>query len=153
VSFADLVAATRDELESLYAGTGAIELPRGTYEGRHLLWLDTPAARHHVLRPVEELFFARLPWFIDFDRGFWFWFDRRLPVGHFSASVGPSRWREAETIRMLYDDWRLPGFVNQWLYDEVKPLGPQLGLGMGGISARRGVGEQFFFALRRVKSG
>jgi hypothetical protein len=35
------------------------------------------------------------------------------------------------------------------LYDEVKPLGPDLCLGIGGINARVGRGDHFFFALAR----
>jgi hypothetical protein len=149
-SFADLKRAAPRELEELYVRSGGVSVPKGVFRGRHLVWLDTPAAHDPVLRPVEELFFRRLPWFIDFDRKCWFWFGRRYRVGHFSPSVGPSRWRDAETIRMLYDDRHLPGFVNQWLYDEVKPIGDDVCLGMGGVSGRRGAGEQFFFALRRV---
>ncbi len=150
-SFHELSQATREELENHYQRADEVRVPTGVYEGRHLVWLDTKAAHDPILRPVEELFFVKLPWFIDFDRKCWFWFHRRLTVGHFSPSVGPSRWRDAVTIRMLYDDRRLPGFLNQWLYDEVKPVGPDLCLGMGGVSARKGVGEQFFFALRRVR--
>lgn len=125
-------------------------MPKGVFRGRHLSWLDTPAARDPILRPVEDLFFARLPWWLDFDRQQWFWFARALGVGHFHPSVGPSRWRDTETLRLLYDDRRLPGFVNAWLYDEVKPLGDELCLGLGGISGPRDRGDQFFFALERI---
>lgn len=141
--------ATRADLEELYARSGPVYVPRGLFRGRHLLWLDTPAARHPVLRPLEELLFVRFPWCIDFDRKKWVYFDAPFGLAHFSASIGPSRWRDAETIRMLYDDRLLPGFANQFLYDEVKPLSDDLCLGMGGISAGRGRGEQFFFALSR----
>lgn len=127
-----------------------VEVPSGIFRGQLLMWLETPAATHPVLRPIEELMFARLAWWVDFDRQCWFWFDPRLAVGHFEPSVGPSRWRNGETIRFLYDDRRLPGFVNQFLYDEATPLSDELCLGLGGISAGRGRGEQFFFALQRV---
>lgn len=148
-TFRDLKAATLSELEAWYGSDGQVAVPRGVFRGRHLLWLDTPAARHPLLRPLEELVFARLPWRIDFERRLWFWLDLPLGVGHFSPSVGPSRWRDANAVRLLYDDRRLPGFMNLFLYDEVKPLTQDLCLGLGGISAGRGRGEQFFFALTR----
>lgn len=150
MTWSALSDASVTELESLYARAGDIRVPVGCFAGRHLAWLDTPAARHALLRPIEQLFFADLPWTIDFARRRWFWLQKRVGIGRFFASVGPSRWRDTETIRLLYDDPLLPGFVNLWLYDEVKPLGDDLCLGLGGISARRGVGEQFFFALRRI---
>ncbi len=149
-SLHELSRATRADLEELYARSAPVQVPTGVFRGLHLMWLDTEAARHPVLRPIEELVFARLPWSLDFDRRRWYWFQARFGVGHFSPSVGPSRWRDAETIRMLYDDRALPGFVNQFLYDEVKPLSDDVCLGLGGISAGRGKGEQFFFALGRV---
>lgn len=149
-TWTQLQHATVADLEALYRAPNEVHVPNGSFAGRHLIWLDTRGANHPVLRPVEQLFFADLPWVIDFDRRRWFWFQRRFGVGRFSTSVGPSRWRDAETVRMLYDDPLLPGFVNLWLYDEVKPLDHDLCLGLGGFSARRGVGDQFFFALRRV---
>jgi hypothetical protein len=148
-SFQELCHAERDELEACYARASALDVPRGVFRGRHLMWLDTRAARHPVLRPVEELVFARLPWRIDFARRRWYWLGAPVGFGHFSPSIGPSRWRDTETVRMLYDDRALPGFVNQFLYDEVKPLSADVCLGLGGISAGRGKGEQFFFALQR----
>jgi len=151
-SLHQLTRATRADLEELYARSGPLSVPTGVFHGHHLMWLDTPAARHPVLRTLEELVFARLPWTLDFDRRRWFWFDVPLGLAHFSPSIGQSRWRDAQTIRMLYDDRALPGFVNQFLYDEVKPLSDDVCLGMGGISAGRGKGEQFFFALSRAGS-
>ena len=148
-TFDQVCRATPAELETLYAEQCPVAIPTGVWRGRHLMWLDTEAARHPILRPLEELVFARLPWSIDFDRRRWFWLGMPIGVGHFSPSAGPSRWRDAETLRLLYDDRALPGFVNQFLYDEVKPLSDELCLGLGGISAGRGKGEQFFFALTR----
>jgi len=150
VSWEELRGADASDLEKLYRDVGVSRVPRGIFAGRHLAWVETRDPTAPLLRPVLELFFRRLEFHIDFDRSQWFWFARSLGVGHFSPSIGPSRWRDTETIRMLYDDRRLPGFVNQWLYDEVKPLSDDLGLGLGGISRRRGEGERFFFALRRI---
>ena len=44
---------------------------------------------------------------------------------------------------------RLPRFVRDMLYDEVKPLSERLILGIGGINRGRGEGEHLFFALER----
>ncbi|PKN31442.1 MAG: hypothetical protein CVU63_23915, partial [Deltaproteobacteria bacterium HGW-Deltaproteobacteria-20] len=63
---------------------------------------------------------------------------------------GPSRWRDTQTIRLHYHPSRLPGAVRTFLYDEVKPLTESLCLGIGGINAPRGRGEQFLFSLERV---
>ena len=146
-----LARANTEELERLYAMPRDVSVPRGIFAGYHLCWLNTAAAHHPILRPVEELFFHRLRWYVDFDRRCWFWFSKKLPVGHFTPSVGASRWRETETIRLLYDDRRLPNLVNQWLYDEVKPLSEDTCLGIGGISAGPGRGEQFLFGLARLR--
>ncbi len=147
---AQLIRRTPAELEAIYAGPGVLSLPSGQFRGRHLAWLETRVAHHPVLRPVNDLVFARLPWCIDFDRRVWTWLGLPLGFGHFSLSAGPSRWRDTSTLRMLYDDRRLPGFFNQFLYDEVKPLSDDVCLGIGGVSRARGDGDQFFFALERV---
>lgn len=144
--------ASVDELERQYREPRAVSVPRGAFRGVHLGWLDTPAAHHPVLRPLEELFFARLPWWVDFDRRRWFWFHRSISVAHFTPSAGPSRWRDTDALRLLYDDRHLPERANQFLYDEVKPLNDEVCLGLGGISDRRGVGEQFFFLLVRDRA-
>jgi len=136
VSWEELRGADASDLEKLYRDVGVSRVPRGIFAGRHLAWVETRDPTAPLLRPVLELFFRRLEFHIDFDRSQWFWFARSLGVGHFSPSIGPSRWRDTETIRMLYD--------------EVKPLSDDLGLGLGGISRRRGEGERFFFALRRI---
>jgi len=149
-TLADLREASADALEELYRAPREVNVPSGVFRGRHLRWLDTRGARDPIWRPVEEIFFVRLPWFVDFDRKRWFWFRRSLGIGHFAPSIGPSRWRDADTIRMLYDDRLLPRFVNHALYDEVKPLDDDLCLGIGGMNGPRGDGDQFFFALRRV---
>jgi len=150
VTWDTLKHAGIEALERLYEEPRAIELPRGIFAGFHLGWLDTVGARDPILKPVEELFFHRLAWFVDFERSRWFWFHRSIGLGHFTPSLGPSRWRDTDTVRLLYDDRRLPGFINQWLYDEVKPLSEDVCLGIGGISKRRGLGDQFIFGLRRV---
>jgi hypothetical protein len=50
-------------------------------------------------------------------------------------------------VRLGYDVSRLPGFVRRHLYDEVRPLGPELCLGIGGLNRAAGRGALFYFAL------
>jgi hypothetical protein len=146
----ELAGKTPAEIEALYRQPRNLFVPSGVFRGRHLFWLDTEGARDPLLRPVIELFFARLTFHVDFEKKRWFWFDRRLGLGHFQASIGPSRWRDTDTIRLLYDDRLLPGWVNQGLYDEVLPLDENVCLGLGGVNGRRGRGDHFFFSLTRV---
>jgi hypothetical protein len=146
----ELRTKSPEELEEIYREPRELIVPEGVFCGRHLFWLDTEGARDPLLRPLEDLFFARLTFHVDFVKNRWFWFDRRLGLGHFQASIGPSRWRDTETIRLLYDDRRLPGWVNYGLYDEVRPLSEELCLGLGGVNGKRGRGDHFYFELTRI---
>lgn len=65
--------------------------------------------------------------------------------------VGPSRWRDTEAVTLHYERSRLPAPIRGVLYDEVKPLTDTICLGLGGINAERGDGDQFFFALERFE--
>ena len=135
------------ELEALYTEPRPVSVPAGIFRGVHLAWLDTPGARHPVIRPLQHLGFRLAPWGIDFTTQRWFFFHRQLAAGRFTADVGTSRWRATETVRLRYDVSRLPGPLRALLYDEVKPLSATLCLGLGGINAPRGRGDHFFFAL------
>jgi hypothetical protein len=135
------------QLEELYAANRSLALPAGAYRGVHLAWLDTAGARHPLFRPLEQLGFRWAPFGVDFAAGHWFFFDRRLGIGRFSAQPGPSRWRDTETLCLHYDVSRLPRALRRMLYDEVKPLSASLCLGIGGVNAPRGRGDHFFFAL------
>jgi hypothetical protein len=136
------------ELEQLYAQDQNLTVPRGCFRGVHLRRLDEPGARrpgHLLSRPFQVV-----PFGIDFDSRCWFFGDRRLQVGRFSPELGRSQWRDTSTLRLLYGISRLPLFVRSVLYDEVKPLSPDLCLGIGGLWAERGAGDHFFFALERM---
>jgi hypothetical protein len=146
----DLASATLDELERIYRDTSApLAVPRGRFRGRHLAWLRT-TGNPVWLGPALWLAFARIPFGVDFDRRRWFFLHHAARIGHFLPDIGPSRWRDTQTIRLHYHPSRLPGAVRTFLYDEVKPLTESLCLGIGGIHAPRGRGEQFFFSLERV---
>jgi len=135
------------QLEALYVARRPVAVPAGAYRGVHLAWLDTPGARHPLYRPLEQLGFRWAPFGVDFAAGRWFFFDRRLGIGRFSAQPGPSRWRDTEAVCLHYDVSRLPRALREMLYDEVKPLSASLCLGIGGVNAPRGRGDHFFFAL------
>jgi hypothetical protein len=148
MTLARLRRCTLVELEALYATPRPVSTPAGIFRGIHLAWLDTPGARHPVIRPLQHLGFRLTPFGIDFTTYRWFFFHRRLAAGRFTADVGASHWRDTETVRLRYDVSRLPGPLRALLYDEVKPLSSTLCLGLGGINAPRGRGgDHFFFAL------
>ena len=136
-----------EQLEALYAEERPFAIPASAYRGVHLGWLDTPGARHPLARLLEHLGFAWAPFGVDFAARQWFFFDRRFGIGRFSPQLGPSRWRDTETVCLHYDVSRLPRPLRGILYDEVKPLSASLCLGIGGINAPRGRGDHFFFAL------
>jgi hypothetical protein len=147
MTLARLRRCTLAELEALYTTPRPVNVPTGIFRGIHLAWLDTPGARHPVIRPLQHLGFRLAPFGIDFTTHCWFFFQPRLAVGRFTADVGASRWRDTDTVRLCYDVSRLPGWLRGLLYDEVKPLSPTLCLGLGGINAPRLHGDHFFFAL------
>ena len=147
VTLARLLQCTLAELETLYAAPRPVWVPAGIFRGSHLAWLDTPGARHPVIRPLQHLGFRLTPFGIDFTTHRWFFFHPHLAGGRFTADVGASRWRDTDTVRLRYDVSRLPDPLRALLYDEVKPLSSTLCLGLGGINATRGRGDHFFFAL------
>jgi len=135
------------DLESVFASEAEFSVPEGMHRGHFLKWLDHPAARCKRWRWPQRLAFEWAPFGIDFDRRLWFFFDPRLAAGRFEVHVQPSRWRETQALGLHYEVSRLPAPVRSRLYDEVKPLGPDLALGLGGINAGPGAGDHFFFAL------
>ena len=145
----DLRRAGLDELERLYAAAGPVAVPSGSFRGVHLRWLETSGARHPLFRPIEVLGFERTPFGVDFDRRCWFFVKPWVAMGRFEPQPGASRWRHTDTVQLRYHVSRLPGPIRRILYDEVKPLGPDLCLGIGGINRRAGPGDHFFFALAR----
>lgn len=148
----DWVRASREQLEARFEGAPLAGLPRGTYWGRHLCWIPNRHPPPRWLRPALTFGFRWMPFGIDFDDRSWFFAGRRLRTGRFRLEVGQSRWRNAEVLRLYYDVSRLPRAVRAMLYDEVKPIDEHHCLGIGGINAPEGQGEQFFFVLRRAKS-
>lgn len=138
------------ELERLYAAEVPLAVPTGRFRGIFLEKLETPGARKPVSRLVSFVGFQATPFGVDFDSCCWFFWHPRLLIGRFQPELGPSRWRDTETVRLDYEVSRLPTPVRSVLYDEVKPLSEAMCLGIGGLNAGRGEGDLFFFALDRI---
>lgn len=145
----DLRRCSPGELEQVYARPGPVELPRGVFRGRHLAWIQPTVSQRPLLRAALTPGFSWLPYGVDFVHRCWFFGGAALRVGRFDASVGASRWRETDTVRLEYHTSRLPGLVRGQLYDEVKPLTADLCLGLGGVNADA-LGDVFFFSLERM---
>lgn len=148
----DLRQCSQAELEILYLETGTPTVPRGRFRGVHLHWLGNPTARRAGVRLLLTLGFKAPFYGIDFDSRCWFFGHPSLQMGRFEPRPGPSRWRDTNTVALIYEVSRLPAAVRAWLYDEVKPLSDRLCLGLGGINAPRDRGDLFFFALERLES-
>jgi hypothetical protein len=142
-----LAGLSLEELERTYREAPLGPAPEGNYRGRFLRWLPTRGARKLHVRIIDGILFERTTFGVDFDRRLWWFIRPELAAGRFSESLGASRWRNCETYRLDYEVSRLP--LRGILYDEVKPLAPDVCLGLGGINAPRGEGDHFFFSLTR----
>lgn len=149
VDLATLTRSSADELEAIYAEGRDFAPPRGRFLGTVLCRLNNRGANHPLWKSLEQLGFEAVSFGVDFDARVWLFGDRRIAMGRFEPKRGPSRWRDTETLQLHYDVSRLPRFLSRLLYDEVKPLSEGLCLGIGGINARRGSGDHFFFGLRK----
>ncbi len=136
-----------EELERLYRDTSVAPAPHGRFRGEALARVST---RFALSAPITAMLvpWERLPFGVDFASRTWFFVDPRVRTGRFRLEPGRSRWRDTDTLRMLYDVSRLP--IRGLLYDEVKPLDETLCLGLGGINFAKGRGDLFFFALEAV---
>ena len=142
-----------NRLEALYKQPGEISIPEsGSYKGVYLKRLDNPGANKMINRITLWAMFDLMPFGLNFypEYGDWYFFYPSLATGRFLPSVGPSRWRQAETIRLNYHVSGLPKLIRSILYDEIKPVAEDLLLGIGGFNAEKGAGEQFFFAIERI---
>lgn len=151
----DLRRATPAELERLFGEERALEqAPRGVWRGHVLRRLDNPGARAPASRAIQWLMFEAVPWGIDFDRRRWFFLGgRRIAGGHFELRAQRSRWRDTTAFGLHYHPSRLPGPIKRMLYDELKPVGEGLLLGIGGENAERDRGDHFWFALEPAPPG
>lgn len=137
------------ELDRVFCDAPLLPLPHGRFDGIHLVRLRNRGADLQPIRFLDAVVFQRLPWGIDFDANVWFSFSPVLTAGRFEARAERSRWRDTRAFGMHYGVSRLPELVKRALYDEVKPLGGALCLGIGGINREAGMGDHFYFALAR----
>jgi hypothetical protein len=142
--------ADLDELEAIYAEPRSVSVPSGRFRGTVLRRLGNRGANNLLLRGLEWIGFEAISFGIDFDECVWLFTPREIRLGRFEPRPGGSRWRATETVQLHYDVSRLPRIAKNVLYDEVKPLTRDLCLGLGGMRARTGLGDHFFFGLRRA---
>ena len=107
-------ALAPDEMEELYAGPLG-EAPVGVTVGRFIGFLDTVGGREPRNRAVHTLLFRWPPCGVDFERRRWWLVRPRLLVARFTVTAGPSRWRDAEVLRLEYGASR-SAFVRRTLY-------------------------------------
>ena len=152
-TLAELARSDLPTLERLYRDT-PIEapLPTGTFNGRTLGRIRNAGANQPVARFVEWVGFELLLYGMNLDIPSWTFLRARVHLGDFVPTRGPSRWRDTETYRLDYKNATLPGVIKKRLYDELKPLGPDLLLGIGGLNGGEGEGDHFFYAMARARS-
>ena len=131
------------ELEHLFKRQTDLVVPRGRYAGHFLRRTDSWQKHPYWLRGFTTLGFEMLPFGIDFDRRHWVLLGGMVAAGRFEVVQATSRWRSTEVLSLRYEGSRLPLVIRSRLYDEVKPLGNGLFLGMGGVTT----GDLFFFSL------
>ncbi|HMR09133.1 MAG TPA: hypothetical protein PKA88_25310 [Polyangiaceae bacterium] len=146
VTLDELRHADLPSLERLFVTAPVAPNPTRRLRGTTLMRIDSPRARSPLGR-LLVLPFERLPFGVDFRTGRWFFVAPALQLGSFRAQIARSRWRETDVVALHYETSRLPRAIKGWLYDEVKPLAPDLCLGLGGIQTQSGDGDLFFFAL------
>lgn len=149
-SLATLQAASVATLEQYFATMPCGEWSPGLYRGHVLRRLDNRGAARAGNRLMMATAFERTPFWVDRTRCLWAFGHPRLAAGRFVPQRHPSRWRDTEAWGLHYERSRLPAWLRGQLYDEVKPVGPGLCLGIGGLNADRGEGDLFFFALVRA---
>lgn len=124
-------------------------MPRGSYRGTFLHYLDTRGAKRWHWRAFYELAFRLSRFGVEFDTQRWSFGLPSLQIAHFEPRLQSSRWRDTQVVALHYQTSRLPGIIRGLLYDEIKPLSDDLILGLGGVNAERDDGDHFFFALSR----
>jgi hypothetical protein len=143
----DLRRANLGALDEIYASDAPVAVPAGRYRGVYLQPVEGVDARRVANRVMVRVGFRTIPFGLDFDARCWWFGLGRARIGRFEPLVATSRWRQATVLQLRYDASRLPALVRRHLYDEVKPLGPELCLGIGGLNRPAGQGALFYFAL------
>jgi hypothetical protein len=152
MTFDDVLCLSRDELEQLYLRDDAESTKQPTkvvYHGQFLVALKTDL--HNLL--MQHLLFIHTPFGLTFSEGGnvgrWYMGHRRIEMARFEMTVAQSKWRSTTAICFDYRSSRLP--FKAILYDEIKCLGDDIYLGMGGLDGAERDG--FFFVLRSSSHG
>ena len=141
----DLRHASFAELCEVLSDAPCAPWPGGVWRGT---WLMPWPERSRAVTLLNHLIFDVTPYGIDLDRAAWWFVHPRARIARFTASLGPSRFVASDIVRLEYAVSALPRPLRGILYDEVKPLGPELMLGIGAIDRAPGVGERFLFQLQ-----
>lgn len=108
-SHADLMRMELPELEALDASDRPLTLPHRRFRGTFLAHVAPLRQRPLWTRLMVETMFRYEPWWVDFLSARWAFVHPRLGAGRFTASVGPSAWRDTRAVALRYDRSRLPG--------------------------------------------
>ena len=141
----DLAALDLAALEDVFVTARCHPLPSGVWQGRYLRELPMSLPKRLVARAM-----FRWPTFgLDLDHREWWFHDPARRVARFEPRPGRSRWRETEVVQLDYQRTG-PRVIRGMLYDELKPLGPDCILGLGGSNHDGARGTWFYFALAPV---
>ena len=154
----DITTMDIDDLEILFSKQNDHELKlpgSAIYKGQYLLRIDSDGAGKWYNRYPQELMFNFVPFGLNFfnDKkkkyasGDWYFFHRRLCAGSFEMIPGQSRWRNTNSIALNYDNSSLPSIIKNILYDEIKYIGNNIYLGIGGVNKETGNGDHFYFVI------
>jgi len=146
----ELTNCSVEALETLYLSPIVAPKLTGRFDGIFLHRLDQPGNRRPFYFGSKP--FEIVPFGIDFDSCYWYFFNPRLQIGKFRTETCTSRWRDSNVVKLHYDVSRLPSPMRRMLYDEVKPLSKDLCIALGGFNQKTGYGDQFFFALNRRRT-
>lgn len=142
------------ELETIFMSAAPLAYPvPGNYAGTWLKRIENSGTYKPFNLISQWLMFEITPFGITFsadNTGIWYFFNPSLAAGNFVMQNGPSLWRDTLAVALNYETAKLPGFVRGILYDEIKVLGPDHALGIGGFKGSAGDGDNFFFLLTRV---
>jgi hypothetical protein len=141
------------ELERRFCGPAAAPvLAPGDYTGTWLRRIENAGTYKPLNFLSQYLLFELTPFGISFrgdGSGTWYFFEPRFAAGEFTTSKSQSRWRDTDCLALDYSQARLPGFIRDLLYDEIKVLSTQHAIGIGGFNQPAGEGDNFYFLLTR----
>lgn len=142
LTVADLAQMSLRELEHVWSSYPCAPMPGGVWEGHYIYELPMSVPKRLLARAM----FKWRDFGIDFDQHRWWFREPSRLVAQFEPIAGPSRWRDADVIRLHYERTG-PRFLRHQLYDELKPLNDHCMLAIGGSNNDTLRGTWFYFAL------